>query len=549
MQSGKIKKEKNAVLILAAGYKAYDNSFISYEPFLNIGNTLIIERIKKNCVAKNKIYIAVNNFSKNLQFLKSFDDCKFINVGKTFGVIDTIKKSIAYINEDFINILPITTVPDSQFKEKKSIYFGDKKISKENWSSILYSEKTNIEYLFKKKEIDFKKKCYPFTGRISSEKNYIRNALKDIKKDQMHDLLYLAKILIEKYEHSIVHEKWYDSGHSTTYFETKISSFSSRFFNDIQYNYKRNSIIKTSQENIKLRKEINFYKNIPSKLKVFFPILLNKDNEEKQFLELEYLPFPNLAEIFLFRKIEANRWENIVKSLFNIYSEFYLDNKSKKFLYDSSYLYSKKLKQRTSILNELSDRLDNKLLKKIINTGIKVNNNFLPSLNITINKLLKELNEIEKQRPLLFGHGDLCFNNILIEPISGSIKLIDPKADYLGNSKIGFVDPFYDLAKLNHSFSCFYDSIVNNMFYISSINNQYELKIFRPINYEMANFYFQKIFLDTLIDKELLRLLTSNLFLSMIPLHRDDEEKMIAFLIIGISLFYDIDIKNYILEI
>jgi len=40
-------KEKNAVLILAAGYKAYDNSFISHEPFLNIGNTLIIERIKK----------------------------------------------------------------------------------------------------------------------------------------------------------------------------------------------------------------------------------------------------------------------------------------------------------------------------------------------------------------------------------------------------------------------------------------------------------------------------------------------------------------------
>ena len=47
----KIETEKNAVLILAAAYKAYDNSFISSEPFLNIGNTLIIERIKK------KIYI------------------------------------------------------------------------------------------------------------------------------------------------------------------------------------------------------------------------------------------------------------------------------------------------------------------------------------------------------------------------------------------------------------------------------------------------------------------------------------------------------------
>ena len=60
--------------------------------------------------------------------------------------------------------------------------------------------------------------------------------------------------------------------------------------------------------------------------------MINKDQEEKVFLELEYLPFPNLAEIFLFRKITANRWENIVNTLFNIYSKFYLNNKSEKFL-------------------------------------------------------------------------------------------------------------------------------------------------------------------------------------------------------------------------
>ncbi len=86
------------------------------------------------------------------------------------------------------------------------------------------------------------------------------------------------------------------------------------------------------------------------------------------------------------------------------------------------------------------------------------------------------------------------------------------------------------------------------MFSISFHKDQYELKIFKPFNYEMANFYFQKIFLANLINKELLRILTSNLFLSMIPLHKDDEQKMAALLIIVISLFYDIDIKNYILE-
>ncbi len=544
-----IEKEKNAVLILAAAYKAYDISFISSEPFLNIGNTLIIERIKKNCISKNNIYIAVNNFSNELRGLRSFDNCNFINVGSTLGAIDTIKKSIDYIQEDFVNICPITTIPDNQFTETKSIYFGEKKISKENWSAISYFNKAKVEYLFKEKEIHFEEKCYPFTGRISSRKNNIRDALKEINNDQMNDLLYLAKILIEKYDHSITHEKWYDAGHNTTYFETKISSFSSRFFNEIKYNHKRNSIIKVSKDTTKLEKEINFYKNIPSELKAFFPIFFTKDHKDKVNLELEYLPFPNLAEIFLFRKIGANRWETIVKSLFNIYSEFYLNNNSKKFFYNSSHLYSKKLKQRINNLNKIVDGLNNKFLDKIINSGVKVNNNFLPSLNVTYIKLQKELKEIEKKRPLLFGHGDLCFNNILIESISGSIKLIDPKADSIGDNKIGYVDPFYDLAKLNHSFRCFYDSIVNNMFSISYEKDQYLLKIYKPFNYEVANFYFQKIFLEKLIDKEILRILTSNLFLSMIPLHKDDEQRMGVLLIIGISLFYDIDIKNYSLEI
>ena len=86
------------------------------------------------------------------------------------------------------------------------------------------------------------------------------------------------------------------------------------------------------------------------------------------------------------------------------------------------------------------------------------------------------------------------------------------------------------------------------MFSISFKKEEYELRIFKPFNYEVANFYFEEIFLKNLIDKELLRILTSNLFLSMIPLHEDDEQKMVALLIIGISLFYDINMENYILE-
>ena len=194
--------------------------------------------------------------------------------------------------------MPITTVPENKFTNEKLIFFGKNKISKENWSAISSFNQKNIEYLFKKEMIDFKKKMLPIYRKNFFRKNNIKDALKEISRDQMHDLLYLAKILIEKFEHSIKYERWYDAGHSTTYFETKISSFASRFFNEIKYNHARKSIIKKSQDTVKLKKEINFYRNIPTELKVFFPILLNQDKEENEDLELEYLPFPNLLKFF-----------------------------------------------------------------------------------------------------------------------------------------------------------------------------------------------------------------------------------------------------------
>ena len=537
-------KNINAILILAAGYKAYDDTFRLSEPFLNIGNTLIVERIKKFSSEFSKIYIAVDSFRYIFRNLKAFENCIFIDVGKTKGVTDTIRIAIENIEEEFINIIPITTIPDKNFQNKKTIYFGKEKISKENWSGIDY-KKDILKYFFKKDKLNFQQKCFPFTGRISSNKKDILKAIKELKKNEIRDLLFLARLLINKYSHEIIHEKWFDAGHSTTYFETKVSSFTSRFFNQISFSSKRNTIIKTSQEKEKLFKEKEFYNKIPIHQKIYYPILIDEKNNDT--LELEYLPFPNLAEVFLFREINANRWENIVLSLFKIYSAFYID--TTKYISNASLIYSKKLNSRMDSLHKLASQGKNNLLKELLHKGKEINNLFLPSLNETVEELNSYLEKYEQELPLFFGHGDLCFNNILIEPISGCIKLIDPKAERLFNNKVGYMDPNYDLAKLNHSFSCLYDSIVNNLFTLIYEKKRYFLKIIKPKNYEAANFYFKKIFTDKLIKEDLLRILTSNLFISMVPLHQDNEDKMCALLIIGISLFYNVDLETYMINL
>ena len=55
---------------------------------------------------------------------------------------------------------------------------------------------------------------------------------------------------------------------------------------------------------------------------------------------------------------------------------------------------------------------------------------------------------------------------------------------------------------------------------------------------------FANLLIANSIDEELLRILTSNLFISMLPLHIDDEEKLIALSIIGSILFENLNFDN-----
>ena len=74
---------------------------------------------------------------------------------------------------------------------------------------------------------------------------------------------------------------------------------------------------------------------------------------------------------------------------------------------------------------------------------------------------------ISKQHLQLI-HGDLCFNNILCDPVFTSICLIDPKVKPKDiDLPNGYGDSRYDFAKFLHSLLGNYDSIVNNMFKLS----------------------------------------------------------------------------------
>lgn len=322
-----------------------------------------------------------------------------------------------------------------------------------------------------------------------------------------------------------------------TYSSARISTISSRYFNNLTYKKDSDTIQKTSKDHLKINKEISYYKKIPNEIKRYFPSLVNVDiSSEYSSYELDYIGNPTLAEIFLFGRIGPNAFNRIIDNIDRVFKTFY--DKSPLIKENSNWLYSKKTSNRQSELELIIEEKNFKLLKNIYQKEFKVNDILYPSLKETFSNLEKSLYQFEKERPLHYGHGDLCFNNILVDPINGKINLIDPKAEkHPKLNSYGIIDSFYDLSKLNHSFEGLYDSVVNNLFKLTiSKKNDFSFEIYKPAYYDSINSYFREKIIDKRINSEIKATLTGNLFLSMLPLHIDDQLRMIGFAIIG-SIF------------
>ena len=553
MKNNNVQKDNLAILVLAGKVNLPNYNFKSHEYLFNIGNSLAFDKILKNLNLKNQIpvYIAVSKL--NIKFAKflPFQKAKFIEVGNTENVLDSISKAIKKIEEKRISIIPITTIPDLPIMNEKCCYFGSKQIPKENWSSISKLDSEKYEFHFKNDVNSYGIISHPCTGRLVADKFHLSNSIKEIETDKKADILSLVKILIKKYHYKIVFEKWLDIGHEATYIESKLSAMTSRFFNNIFFLEENQTILKSSTDFEKIQSEYYFYKNLSNNLKSFFPHLYSEKKIEKiNEIEMEFVPYPNLSEIFLFKKIGPNSWIRIINSIKKIFKSFYLEE-----LFniegDASWLYSTKLLNRFEMTIDFIENSNNSHIKKILTDGIYVNNIFhTGNLYKTVDSLSKFLKGYEHNLKQYIGHGDLCFNNILVDQISGCIKLIDPKANWDKKRNIfGLVDPNYDLAKLNHSYRYLYDSIVNKLYSMKINKNNVELFIYAPSEYDLVNKLFDEILIKKNIDDCLLRNLTASLFISMLPLHQEDQDRFLCLAILGSIVFNKIDIRQFIIQI
>lgn len=127
------------------------------------------------------------------------------------------------------------------------------------------------------------------------------------------------------------------------------------------------------------------------------------------------------------------------------------------------------------------------------------------------------------------GHGDPCLSNILYDQRHFLLKFIDPKGAISEENL--WTHPLYDLCKISHSVLGDYDFINNGLYRVGFTDNNHLLLHFTHSNHlELKQLFIERI--KALgHNTHTMRLGEASLFLSMLPLHIDHPNKVMAFMV------------------
>lgn len=528
-------------LVLAASVMPYEYSNTGSKSFLflNSSVSLALEKIKKFYQESFIPVFVVTDLSSGLfTSFEAFNGCNFLFAPKSNSVVETISFAIKKLSQfEEIIINPIQVLPHALLPES-SISLSDQEIRKGDWSAVQLNQGSIPLFLFRDDLPAQGMQAHAFTGRISCKVSHLISAISACLPHESSDLGYLAFYLHSLYDYSFFHEKWLDLVHDNLKVSSRLNSITSRAFHNLSFDNDLKIIRKSFQRIEESQLILEYYSQMPGRVKHFFPTFINSSSNQKaNICEFEYVPFPTLAELFLHEDLSHVSWENIVHQLHFVFSQFYGRSIESAYVATDGMYMNKTLNRQKRLEHLLSSKGRLEELSHIYNNEFTVNDINFPPLARAFEKSIESLRSITHD-DIFFGHGDFCFGNILIDPYSQVVKLVDPRiANDLGNQSIGAVSRGYDMAKLAHSFSGLYDSIISNMFHLNfSQSSCMSLQIYSPPKHEFIEKTFNNAFADYITPDT--RSLLASLFLSMIPLHTEDPNRTLALASVGSLLLW-----------
>lgn len=272
----------------------------------------------------------------------------------------------------------------------------------------------------------------------------------------------------------------------------------SRDFNEV-YPIENSLIVKKSERNPeKIHHEVNWYDNLPTRIKVITPRIFDKDLYSRvPSYTMERVDSPTVRELYLYLESDPVFWKDVYNQLFDIVEDFSTFRRPGDTRFFDT--LNKKNHDRVSQIQfDHSEGLEFcRVYEKLNSEGV---------FNIFDDSLF---------------HGDLCFSNIFYHPGSKHLKVIDPRGDAYGNI-------LYDLAKITHSAYLPYDYIDAELY----------LKNGGTVFFDAGKEESRKVYKECFIKRfgkdtwNVNLFITASLFLTMIPLHGHNQTNQ--------ELFYDV---------
>lgn len=323
--------------------------------------------------------------------------------------------------------------------------------------------------------------------------------------------------------------EWLDCGNIDMLTSSRRRLLATRSFNQVDVDELRGTITKRSTNVHKFTDEINYYRLLPNDVAIFFPRQVSFDlAPENLSLTLEYYGYPTLSEMWVFESFEASHWKAIFSTLRNILRCFNA-YPSELSAHEVFGFYWQKTQDRVAEF-AAQDALFAQWTEA---KEIRVNGKPLRGWAALAPEVEKVLESISKTGSGRIIHGDLCFPNILFDPVSRLFKLIDPRGAF-GKSGI-YGDGRYDVAKLLHSINGGYDFLIHEMFTVRYTSKTIDLEQFFPPSRPGVLRHFEEAFAPE-YDLKAVRLIEALLFISMCPLHADSKSRQAAMYATGLRL-------------
>lgn len=328
---------------------------------------------------------------------------------------------------------------------------------------------------------------------------------------------------------SSVEVEWYDFGHLNTYINSRIRFANRRAFNRLQI--EDNFVHKYSTDTGKIEREVCWFEALPNSLKKYTPRTLRKGTKITQVngYEVEYVQGIPLNENFVNGNHRLVYWKNIFKKIGEYIAEaqsYGVKNKSA-----ADFNFEKLIGEKTH------SRLIEFLEVNPIMANVKINSGDELNLFDVANYCIER--SINNKRIYGAVHGDLCLSNIIYDARIDKIKIIDPRGTNSSEDVIGGVLN-YDYAKLNHSLIGYYDLIISGNYHLDWSGNNINFQLYVPDRIKSITAEYLNSAADLKFPPKAYLNEQVLLFLSMLPLHADDERRQVAFLANALRIFKDL---------